>query len=135
MGANSRNKGSGFERAIARDLEAITGVKFERNLEQVRSAAQGDLTPSDPAFPFLIECKRYAAGTNCLTAWKVQASAAAAMSSKIAAVIFKFDRQPVRVAVPLASLCAGADHTEWAEITLSGLAYVAQEMMAANVQD
>jgi hypothetical protein len=135
MSAKSRNKGASFERDIARQLEALLGIKFERNLEQVRTAAHGDLVPNDPAFPFSCELKRYASGISCLTAWKDQSSKAAAMCGKIPAVIFKFDRQPVRVAVPLACLTDGKcdNPAEWAEITLEGFAYVAREIMAAKV--
>ena len=133
MGANSRTKGSTFERDIARELEAVTGVSFKRNLEQSRAADHGDLVPDNPAFPFLIECKRYAQGQTCQTPWKDQATKAAAACGKIPAVVFKFDRLPIRVAVPLSCLCEGAGPNEWAELSMSGLCYVAQEMMATHV--
>ena len=130
MTAKSRNKGSAFEREIAQRLDALLGIKFVRNLEQVRTAAHGDLIADDPAFPFSIECKRYATGISCLTAWKEQASKAAAMCGKTPAVIFKFDRRPVRVAIPFAAVCSASPPNEWVEISLDGLAYVAREIMA-----
>lgn len=129
MGKMSRNKGASFERHIARELEALTGIRFERNLEQVRTAAHGDLIASDPAWPFSCELKRYASGISCLTAWKDQATRAAKLCGKAPAVIFKFDRQPIRAAVPLTVICAGAPD-EWAEISIEGLAYLAREIMA-----
>lgn len=134
MSKMSRNKGAGFEREIAQKLDLLLGVKFVRNLEQVRTAAHGDLIADDAAFPFSIECKRMASGISCLTAWKDQASKAAAMCGKIPAVVFKFDRQPIRVAVPLACLVDGRcdNPSEWAEITLDGFAYAAREIMAAK---
>lgn len=139
MSARSRNKGASFERDIAQQLFLLTGIGFKRNLEQSREAAHGDLIADDPAWPFSCELKRRAQGISCLTAWKQQASKAAAMCGKIPAVVFKFDRQPVRVAVPLACLCGGRcdDPAEWAEITLDGFAYVARELMAGavHVQD
>lgn len=139
MGKKSRTKGATFERDIAHELFLLTGITFKRNLEQTREAAHGDLVADDPAWPFSCELKRYAAGISCLSAWKDQASKAAAMCGKIPAVIFKFDRQPVRVAVPLACLCNGRceDPAEWAEITLDGFAYIARELMAgaADVQN
>jgi hypothetical protein len=135
VSAKSRNKGSGFERDVARDLFLLTGVSFARNLEQVRAVDCGDLVPDNPAFPFLIECKRYAAGVSCLTAWKDQASRAAEKTGKIPAVVFRFDRQPVRVAVPLSAICAPGSANEWAEISLPGLAYVAAEIMAQQAVD
>jgi len=135
MSAHSRTKGAAFERDVARALDLLTGIRFERNLEQVRTVDQGDLIPSDPAFPFLIECKRYGAGVTCLAAWKAQASRAAVSVGKIPAVVFRFDRQPVRVALPLAAICDGRTDApaEWAEISLDGLAYVAREIMATKV--
>ena len=134
MSAKSRNKGSAYEREIAQKLDALLGIKFTRNLEQVRTAAHGDLIAEDPDFPFSIECKRKAAGISCLTAWKEQASKAAAMCGKIPAVAFRFDRQETRVAVPLACLVNGRcdDPAEWAEVTLDGFAYAAREIMAAR---
>jgi Holliday junction resolvase len=132
MSVKSRNKGSGFEREVAAILRDLTGVNFKRNLEQVRAADHGDLVPDDPAFPFIIECKRYAAGVSCLAAWKDQASRAAAATGKMPAVVFRFDRRPVRVAVPLwcAAGSRGQPSGEWAEISVDGLAYLASEIMA-----
>ena len=130
MSAKSRNKGSSFERQIAQELFLLTGISFKRNLEQTREAAHGDLVADNPAWPFSCELKRRAAGISCLTAWKEQATRAAALTGKTACVIFKFDRQPIRVAVPLAALVAGADAEEWAEVTLEAFAFVAREMMA-----
>ena len=125
---NSRIKGSTFERDIARELELYTGVSFKRDLEQVRAADHGDLIPSDPAWPFTIECKRYEKGNACLPAWKEQACKAAEAQGRIPAVVFKFDRLPIRVAVPMAAL--GHDYNGWAEIDLPALAYLAGEIMA-----
>jgi Holliday junction resolvase len=129
---NSRNKGSSFERDIARELELLTGVSFKRDLEQVRAAEHGDLIASDPAFPFLIECKRYAKGNACLPAWKAQAVTAAKAQGLIPAVVFKFDRLPIRVAVPMQAL--GHNYDGWAEIDLPALAYLASELMAARAE-
>lgn len=136
-GAHSRNKGATFERDIAAELFALTGVSFKRNLEQSREADHGDLVPSDPDFPFSLELKRYHAGISCLAAWKAQSSRSAEACGKLPAVVFKFDRQPIRVAVPFKALAQACGATfgnadEWAEITLPGLAYLAAEMMAAE---
>jgi Holliday junction resolvase len=130
MGKASRTKGASFERAIAAELEALTGVRFLRNLEQVRTAAHGDLIADDAGWPFSIECKRMATGVSCLTAWKQQSEEAARLAGKLPAVVFKFDRQPVRVAVPFSAICGKGAPAEWAEISLDGLAYLAREIMA-----
>ena len=128
MTINSRNKGSTFERDIARELELLTGIRFKRDIEQYRAADHGDLIPSDPAWPFVLECKRYASGTGCKLEWQAQAGKAAAAEGKLPAVIFKFDRRPVRVSVPFIAL--GHDRAAWAEINIDDLAYIARELMA-----
>ena len=130
MNAHSRRKGHAFERHIAQELLDRLGVTFRRDLDQYRAAEHGDLIPDDPAFPFVIECKRYAAGTNCLAAWKAQAVAAARAAEKRPAVIFRFDRQETRVAVPLSAFCDAWPADQWAEITLDGFALLARELMA-----
>ena len=132
MGKSSRTKGATFERDIARELFLLTGVTFKRNLEQTRQADHGDLVADDADWPFSCELKRYASGISCLSSWKVQASKAAALCGKIPAVIFKFDRQPIRVAVPIDVLFGTSDdcRDEWAEMTLDGFAYISREMMA-----
>jgi hypothetical protein len=135
MPINSRNKGAAFERAIAARLFGLTGVSFKRDIEQYRAADHGDLLPDDGAWPFAIECKRYAAGTGCKPAWRQQASKAASVQLRFPAVIYKFDRCDIWVSVPFDAIAAAFDgkttgSTEWAEITIEGLAYLAAEIMA-----
>lgn len=125
---NSRNKGASFERQVALELNLMTGVRFQRDLEQTRAADHGDLTADDPAWPFLIECKRYASGHGCKLEWQAQAGKAAAAQGKLPAVVFKFDRLPIRVSVPF--IVFGHDRAAWAEINLDDLAYLAREIMA-----
>lgn len=136
MSVNSRNKGSAFERQIAKELFLLTGVGFKRDLEQYRAADHGDLIPDDPAWPFVVECKRYARGTGCRDAWKAQAQKAAVAVGKMPAVVFRFDRQDTRVTVPWAALskCYGppVGPDDWIEISLDGLAFLAREIMAAQ---
>lgn len=134
--ANSRNKGSAFERAVAIELELLTGVKFQRDLEQYRAADHGDLIPSDPAWPFVVECKAYAAGTGCKPEWKAQATKAAEATRRLPCVIYKYDRRPIRVAMPMAAIAAAHGAIclsgEWVETTVEGLAYIAAEIMAVR---
>jgi Holliday junction resolvase len=132
--ANSRNKGASFEREVAAVLHGLTGVTFKRDLEQYRAGEHGDLIADNTAFPFVIECKRYASGTTCKPAWRAQASAAANATGKLPAVVYRFDRQDTRVSVPFAAIAAAmggdASPEEWAEVTIEGLAYLASEIMA-----
>lgn len=134
MSINSRDKGSRFERQIAARLEGLTGIRFKRNLEQVRAVDHCDLTADDPAWPFSLELKRYAAGTTCKPAWQDQATRAAEKNGKIPVVVYQFDRRDTRVSVPLTAIgeALGQDWSEpgWAEITIEALAYLAGELMA-----
>lgn len=55
---NSRAKGASFEREIAAQLEALTGIRFKRNLEQVRAVDHCDLLADDADWPFSLELDR-----------------------------------------------------------------------------
>lgn len=132
--ANSRNKGAAFERAVAIELELLTGVRFKRDIEQYRAGDHGDLIADDAAWPFVVECKAYAAGTGCKPEWIVQASKAANAVRKLPCVVYKYDRRPIRVAMPMAAIAAAygaiALTEEWVETTVAGLAHIAAEIMA-----
>lgn len=128
--ANSREKGSAFERQIAKELLLLTGISFKRDLDQYRQRDRGDLIPDDPAWPFTIECKAHASGTECRPAWKEQARAAALAAGKIPCVIWKFNHRPISCAIPLSALCPDLPSCQWVEVSLRGLAFIAADMMA-----
>jgi hypothetical protein len=134
--ANSRNKGAAFERSIANELHLLTGVSFKRDLEQYRAADHGDLIPDDADWPFVIECKAYAHGKTCRPAWKQQATKAAVAAGKMPCVVYKYDRVPVRVAVPwfamTKALGVAPGPDDWFECSLEGLAFLAGEIMAGK---
>lgn len=132
---DSRAKGAAYERQIAAKLFGLTGITFKRDLDQYRQNCLGDLIPDDPAWPFTLELKRYAEGTGCKAAWREQATKAAEAAKRFPAVIYRFDRRDDRVSVPLEVIFAalGDSHagtTEWAEISVEGLAFIAAEIMA-----
>ena len=133
MGANSRNKGASFERTIGTFLDLELGISFKRNLEQSREAHHADLIADDPQFPFVIECKRYAGGS-FQPAWWAQVSKAAEVSGKIPCVIYKFDRQPIRVAVDWGAIGAmtGVDLNDDGLIymDLPSFCFMSREIMA-----
>ncbi len=58
---SGRNKGSSFERAIAKQVTDWTGVKFTRTPSSGGWAKSGDITPKNPEhmvqWPWLVECK------------------------------------------------------------------------------
>ena len=135
MGANSRNKGATFERDIARELELELGIAFKRNLEQSREAQHADLIADDLAFPFVIECKRYAGG-GFLSAWWDQVDKAARGSGKLPCVIYKFDRKNIQVAVDWKAIAAmtgiGLNDDGLIHMNLASFCFVAREIMAGR---
>lgn len=136
MRINSRNKGSSFERDIARELHLLLGVSFKRDLDQYREKDRGDLIADSDAFPFVIECKRYANGSGCKPTWWAQANKAALEAQKFPAVIFKYDRKPVRVAVSARHAVECITRRKWSaenhliEIDIEGFAYLCREGMS-----
>ena len=118
MAVNGRNKGSNFERAIAADLHAELGIGFKRNLEQTREAGHADLIPDDPAFPFALELKRYAHGPISGTdKWWKQVTTAAARMNKRPALIYKYDRQPIRCVVEMQGIRCNISFEDFCYLT------------------
>lgn len=135
MGSHQRRKGAGFELEAAAALFDDLGITFARNLEQVRTAGHADLTPSNPAFPFAIECKRYASGTGCKIAWQMQAQEAASDAGKLPAVLFRFDRGPIRVSIPVRAALAHLTcdpGPDWVEVTFEAFCALSRELMASR---
>lgn len=136
---NSRAKGAGFERDIARKLYEELGITFRRDLEQYRQSDRGDLIPDDDAFPFLIECKVRASGNGCAPAWWNQAYRAAVGTGLHPCVIWKYDRRPVRVTVTMRAVVECITRRRWSgkeeltDISLEGLCYLAREGMAGAI--
>ena len=94
---NGRNKGAAFERQIANEIKAATGLECKRLIEQYRKGClPGDL--EGPAVEgYAIECKRYSRVQPALLAkWRAQALAQAA-SPYEPVLIYKGDRQSIVV--------------------------------------
>jgi hypothetical protein len=120
---NSRVKGATFERDIAKLLFLELGISFKRDLRQYQTSGHGDLIPSDPAFPFELELKKYAKGPiNGPDKWWEQVCTAAKKSNKLPALIYRYDRQPIRVVVELQGIRCN--------ISFEDFCYLAREIMA-----
>ena len=121
--ADSRNKGASFEREVAKLLLLELGITFKRDLRQYQEADHGDLIPDNLAFPFELELKRYAdgpiSGTN---KWWQQVTTAAAKTGKRPALIYRYDRQPIRCVVELQGVRCN--------ISFEDFCYLAREIMA-----
>tara|TARA_B100001013_G_scaffold1298_1_gene982 strand:+ start:2927 stop:3337 length:411 start_codon:yes stop_codon:yes gene_type:complete len=98
---NSRNKGASFEREIGNLLTADLGLKnsVRRILEQTREKQLPDLILGR----WYIECKRYGSGAEPLEAWWQQVLDATQVVG-IPALVYKFDRRPIKVRVPLGAI-------------------------------
>lgn len=129
---NGRNKGASFEREVSSMLRDEIGVGFKRNLLQYQEAGHGDLTPDDPAFPFSLELKRYKDGpVGGAVAWWDQTCAAANRENKWPALIYKYDRKPIRCVIPLAIFEGHLDSDAVAETDFETFCYLVREMMNA----
>jgi hypothetical protein len=121
--ADSRNKGASFEREVAKLLVLGTGHHLQARPPPIPRADHGDLIPSDPAFPFELELKRYAKGPISGTDnWWKQVTTAAARTHKRPALIYKYDRQPIRCVVELQGIRCN--------ISFEDFCYLAREIMA-----
>jgi hypothetical protein len=82
----------------------------------------------------VIECKARATGADVLAAWESQVFAAADATGKHPCLIWKFNNKPVRARIwfdAFAEAVGGqAVSTQYADLPLQGLAYVARELMA-----
>ena len=98
---NSRNKGASFERVIANELTTRLELKHQlkRILEQTREKHLPDLILGR----WYLECKRYGSGNEPMDSWWEQVVSASGRD-KIPALIYKFDRRPIKVRVPLSIL-------------------------------
>ena len=98
---NSRNKGASFEREIANELTTRLKLKHQlkRILEQTREKHLPDLILGR----WYLECKRYGSGNEPMDSWWEQVVSASG-GDKIPALIYKFDRRPIKVRVPLSIL-------------------------------
>jgi Holliday junction resolvase len=121
---NSRTKGAAFEREIAKLLLLELGISFKRDLRQYQTSGHGDLIASDPAFPFELELKKYAKGPiNGPDKWWQQVCTAAERVNKRPALIYKYDRQPVRVVIELQGVRCNISFEDFCYLTRETMAH------------
>ena len=126
---NGRNKGAAWEREVAKMLLDELGIGFKRDLEQYRAGEHGDLIPGDPAFPFTLELKRYKDGPiGGQSAWWQQTCIAAKREGNFPALLYKYDRKPMRCVIPMAAL-QPCDHSYTVEMDFKTFCYVTREIM------
>jgi|TARA_A100001518_G_C1197364_1_gene41552 hypothetical protein len=101
MSASSRRKGHQFERDICHKLQDDLGDIFQhpirRDLDQTREGSLGDIHLD----PFVIECKRYACKFEPPSSWWEQVWRAGQHMDRIPVLVWKVDRRPIKVMLPL----------------------------------
>ena len=127
---NSRAKGAGGERQVAKILSDELGYIFKRELRQTQDAGYGDLT-SEPCTGFSIEVKTYAKGTGCRPEWWEQSKRSAELTGLIPVVIYKFDRRPWLVEMPL-SYFIPDHHDQRVTVSIETWCYIVRERMIKN---
>ena len=97
---DSRVKGHKFENDVCKMIGEAFNISVKRNLEQTR-AGGADIELK----PFLVECKRYAQqGSNWFRDdWWEQVKRAS-QNEFIPILVYKYDRQPIRVVLPLVAV-------------------------------
>ena len=112
MGAMSRIKGASGERELCKAIFDHLGVRVGPNLEQSRSGGHDlDVHPdesgpvADALRRYAIEVKRHCKATpGLITGWWLQAEEQATRTDRTPALIYRADRMPWRVVIPLAAL-------------------------------
>ena len=107
--ADSRNKGASFERDCVKRINAFAeehalGFTCKRNLDQYQSKDLCDINIPHHA----VECKFYKEGDWYQQGWWDQVCKAT--DGRIPVLIFKYNRKPIRVCVPLYAI-----NPEWEE--------------------
>ena len=106
MTINSRNKGAAFERQIANALIEDLNLKnpVKRILEQTRTKELPDLKLGR----WCLECKRYGDGSEPSSDWWDQVLAATG-EGEFPALIYKFNRRPIKVRILAGTLIPELD--------------------------
>ena len=102
MSVNSRAKGANFEREIGNLLVKDLGLKnpVKRILEQTRTKELPDLMLGR----WCIECKRYGDGSEPSADWWNQVLIASRNDNQIPALVYKFNRKPLKVRILASSI-------------------------------
>ena len=131
---NSRNKGASFEREVANlltnDLNLTNNIR--RILEQTREKHLPDLMLGR----WYLEFKRYGSGAEPLDAWWKQVLEAT-KNKGIPALVYKFDRRPIKVRVPLGAINPSLhlDSPFTADLLWDDFIFLLKELYANDIAD
>ena len=131
---NSRNKGASFEREVAnlltKDLNLTNNIR--RILEQTREKHLPDLILGR----WYLECKRYGTGAEPLDAWWQQVLDATRQRG-IPALVYKFNRRPIKVRVPLGAINPDLhlDSPFTADLLWDDFIFLLKELYSADITE
>ena len=131
---NSRNKGASFEREVAnlltKDLNLTNNIR--RILEQTREKHLPDLILGR----WYLECKRYGTGAEHLDAWWQQVLDATRQRG-IPALVYKFNRRPIKVRVPLGAINPDLhlDSPFTADLLWDDFIFLLKELYSADITE
>ena len=131
---NSRNKGASFEREIAnlltKDLNLTNNIR--RILEQTREKHLPDLILGR----WYLECKRYGTGAEPLEAWWQQVLDATRQRG-IPALVYKFNRRPIKGRVPLGAINPDLhlDSPFTADLLWDDFIFLLKELYSADITE
>ena len=131
---NSRNKGASFEREVAnlltKDLHLTNNIR--RILEQTREKHLPDLILGR----WYLECKRYGTGAEPLDAWWQQVLDATRQRG-IPALVYKFNRRPIKVRVPLGAINPDLhlDSPFTADLLWDDFIFLLKELYSADITE
>ena len=131
---NSRIKGASFEREVANlltnDLNLTNNIR--RILEHTREKHLPDLMLGR----WYLECKRYGSGAEPLDAWWKQVLEAT-KNKGIPALVYKFDRRPIKVRVPLGAINPSLhlDSPFTADLLWDDFIFLLKELYANDIAD
>ena len=131
---NSRNKGASFEREVAnlltKDLNLTNNIR--RILEQTREKHLPDLILGR----WYLECKRNGTGAEPLDAWWQQVLDATRQRG-IPALVYKFNRRPIKVRVPLGAINPDLhlDSPFTADLLWDDFIFLLKELYSADITE
>ena len=131
---NSRNKGASFEREVAnlltKDLNLTNNIRSI--LEQTREKHLPDLILGR----WYLECKRYGTGAEPLDAWWQQVLDATRQRG-IPALVYKFNRRPIKVRVPLGAINPDLhlDSPFTADLLWDDFIFLLKELYSADITE
>ena len=129
---NSRNKGASFEREVANLL--TSSLNLENNVKRILEQTREKHLPDLILGRWYIECKRYGSGAEPLEAWWQQVLEAS-RDKGIPALVYKFNRRPIKVKIPLGAINPqlSINSTYTADLLLEDFIYLLKSLYQEDI--